>query len=486
MSTAPLVSTVLLLAIGWWFAVKVLYLVHSEYTSDLFTLYQLSTGWLEGKPLLYENCFGFHDRLHNYYLSPLLGFLTLPLGVSGLFVFQALLLLAATATLFVVALVEQRFARWRWWLGFGLVFWFGPISFYVWDDPITGWHMELLYPALAVLYAIALRARRWPWAVVSGMLLLLCKEDAAVLACCVGLASVLLAPTTEPVGLRPVLRRSARFVTLWGSLFLLGLVWLQYKNDFAGGHLAEALGAVRGADPRDLLRYLGVALGWLVLLAAPALTLLLALIPARTTLKLGLISLPIVVVNVISGLWYYPELYYGPGWAPRVATLWGYWLSCLVLAALHDRPEDARPQHGRARWLPRFGLALLLQFVALWTVSEPYSPVTRCYVRPLALLFGSGDDRQLAFMNRIGEQLPRGYPLAPPGEYFGAFRRQEIFWWDHPQERSWPELFICRGPCDVRFRHFDWTGKTRFTLGEFEFVADAERERLIRAAYLPF
>ena len=118
--------------------------------------------------------------------------------------------------------------------------------------------------------------------------------------------------------------------------------------------------------------------------------------------------------------------------------------------------------------------------LALGVLPEPYAVFTRCCARPVMLLTGSADDPDRAFMNRLGERLPAGHPIAPPSEYFSSFRNQEIYWWDHPHAESQPETFICRGTCDVRFPGFDWNGKSRFRLGDFEFIADEERERLIR------
>jgi hypothetical protein len=471
---APWILVALVLA--WWIAVKTVYLFHAEYTSDLFTHYQLTTGWLEGRPLLYENCFGFHGRIHNYYLSPALGFFTVPLGVWGLVAVQGLTLAWATAAFLRRA--ANGHAPDRAWplFGFVLVVWLGPVSFYVFDDPYYGWHPEVLFLPLALLHGLALRAGRWPAVLATAALIALTKEDGAVLGCCVGLAYLALESADPGSGRRRLLRRAAATLSAWGAVFVAGQIWLQIQSD-GNSPLGAALGNVLRAEPRESLRYLAGAAGWPVLLGISAAPLLLALVSWRMTATLFLLSLPLVVTSVVSGLWYYPDLSYGPAWSPRVGTLWAYGSCCAALAVLSWRGEARRSP------LAPLALSLVLQLVALRAAPEPYRFFERLLFRPVALLSGALHDPRLDFLNALGERLPADYPVAPPSDYFGAFRRQQIFWWDHPQDLGQPELYVCDGACDVRFPGFDWSDKSRFRLGDFEFIARADIEHMIREQF---
>ncbi len=61
-------------AVIWVFLLKLKTFYALGYTSDLFVDVQLARSWLEGRGLLYDNCFGNHLAIHTY-------FLLLPLGV---------------------------------------------------------------------------------------------------------------------------------------------------------------------------------------------------------------------------------------------------------------------------------------------------------------------------------------------------------------------------------------------------------------------
>ena len=470
------------LVLAWWTAVKTIHLFHAEYTSDLFTHYQLSTGWLRGKPLFWENCFGHQERIHNYFLSPLMAVFTYPLGVWGIVAVHGLALAWATAA-FLRRAAEGGAARPRWLLfGFLGVLWLGPLSFYVWDDPYYGWHVELLYPALALLHGLALRSAHRPAVLATAALLALAKEDGAVLGLCVGLAHLAAAGAEPQADVRLLLRRAAVTVATWSTVLVAGLAWLQLESE-GQSPLSAGLAIALRAEPTELSRYLAAAVGWQLLLALAAAPLLLALVAWRTVATLLLISIPLVVTNVASGLWYFPDLANGPSWSPRVGTLWGYWCCCLALAVLARSASVDRSRLAGPRLLVPLALSFGMQLVALRTAPEPYRVIERSLSRPLARLTGALDDPRLELLNAIGERLPAGYPVAPPSAYFAPFRRQEIFWWDHPHDRGQPELYVCDGACDVRFPGFDWSDKSRFRLDGLEFIAARETERMIREQF---
>src|SRR5215475_8765205 len=77
--------------LGVYFASKVTRFQHQGYMSDLFSHLEIARGWLQGRPLLHENRYGFHGTLHNYFLDLVVGPFTLLWGVYGLFLVQILL-----------------------------------------------------------------------------------------------------------------------------------------------------------------------------------------------------------------------------------------------------------------------------------------------------------------------------------------------------------------------------------------------------------
>ena len=52
----------------------------------------MSYSWLDGRPFMYDNIWGFHHRIHNYYTVLLWGPLCYVAGAYGFFLVQALLL----------------------------------------------------------------------------------------------------------------------------------------------------------------------------------------------------------------------------------------------------------------------------------------------------------------------------------------------------------------------------------------------------------
>src|SRR5262249_20356375 len=71
-------------AVIWVFLFILKTFLAPGYTSDLFVQVQLGRGWLEGRGLLQDNCFGNHLAIHTYFLLLLLGIIAKPFGAPGL------------------------------------------------------------------------------------------------------------------------------------------------------------------------------------------------------------------------------------------------------------------------------------------------------------------------------------------------------------------------------------------------------------------
>lgn len=126
-------SSILLFVAGsgvfvFFFILKCLHIQRCDYTSDLFTHFQLSHDWLIGKPLFYENCFGFHNKLHNYFIDPLLSPFTWLFGIYGLFV--ALFSLMIGSFFMVLKLLDRHSATFETRLLF-FIFYTSPLSWFL-------------------------------------------------------------------------------------------------------------------------------------------------------------------------------------------------------------------------------------------------------------------------------------------------------------------------------------------------------------------
>jgi len=71
-------------AVIWVFVLKLETFYDLGYTSDLFVNVQLARGWLEGRGLLQDNCFGNVLAIHTYLLLLPLGLIAKPFGAPGL------------------------------------------------------------------------------------------------------------------------------------------------------------------------------------------------------------------------------------------------------------------------------------------------------------------------------------------------------------------------------------------------------------------
>jgi len=210
--------------VALFYAAKVGLFKGLHYTFDLFSFVQMSRGWLRGHALLHENGYGNHGQVHNYYTILVFGPLSQLWGAYGLFLGHMLLLLGAAVALIRAAPVGSPAAA----ADIGSVFamLLGPVSFWLLDDFTYGWHVELLYLPLGILFAIA-REHRSPWALLWGAAIVLSKEDGAVL-----LFSLLALESLRPLiaGEPGIARRLSRVTGLCLGLFALGMLFLRWKN----------------------------------------------------------------------------------------------------------------------------------------------------------------------------------------------------------------------------------------------------------------
>ena len=149
---------------SYWGFVKYQLFLGLEYTSDLFTFIQLSNGWMHGRPILFENQYGYTTEIHNYIAILLFGPLTELFGAYGLF--AGLLILLFIAARRSLVFVDRGVAGWTARRIVFAGFLVGPVGFWFWDHEVYGFHLELLFLPLGILYALAIfdeSGRRWLW-----------------------------------------------------------------------------------------------------------------------------------------------------------------------------------------------------------------------------------------------------------------------------------------------------------------------------------
>lgn len=222
------VGGLLLLAVlwgvlGWWLAAKLTFFDRLYFSGDFNLALGMSRSLFEDGLLLYEWHSGFHSAIHNYYTILLLAPLTMWLDAPGLFLGLALLL-GGTA---LAICLSRRLTLWqKLFLGVGLC---GPVGHYIFDDPLLGFHPDLLLPPLTVLLALAVTHGRRTAAVLLAILVFLTKEEGALILAALwllwrGMQAIRM---DRPVGLQAVdgadLRRAGAVVGR-GALLGFGLM----------------------------------------------------------------------------------------------------------------------------------------------------------------------------------------------------------------------------------------------------------------------
>jgi hypothetical protein len=438
-------SYVLILLLLGFFLMKVLRFQTLGYTfNDMYAFLQMSRSWMDERPFMYENIWGYHHRIHNYYTVILWGPLCRAFGAYGLFAVQTILLAVGYC-----AVNEQlirrpipapiRYAL----LGVMLL---GPVAFWLNDHPNIGWHTELTYLPAALLFAVALLSQNQLAAVAAGLFVVLIKEDGAVLA---GLIHLGYAGTqfirkqpNRPLYAWLAQRQFWVLATGWAIVFLAGMFWLGAKNNFAEPRLQMALTLLsNNIGEKAFWRLMLKQTGQSVLLLLPAVALLLVLVrslPATVALKLlllwtvGIVTL--TLLNFVQSVHYYEQpLFYlvALTWPPRFVLLWAFSASFLVgIASLFD----SRLRSVSASWTALVTALLWAAQIPVLYLARPDFPSPRDWVHTLKGRFASDKDTtllqadDLAAVRCIADKLPPDANVFAFDYLVPYFHRQYGIW----------------------------------------------------------
>jgi hypothetical protein len=403
--------------------------------SDFFSFLEMTWSWYYAGLLLHDNVYGSHFAIHNFYLLLAFAPLTIPLGAYGLIL--GLVLLHWASALRVAWRARFEGARRLGILAGAL----GPVAYFVFDHPSWGFHPELCYPPLALLLALELIDGRPASAALLALLVVLVKEDGAVLC-----ASVLLAyfagrlwtlragPSEER---RRVAAASLLSLLAVAAAFVAGMALLSaVSRSFASAQTtssARVVGSLKKVaviltgDGRPVLRdLLGEALVVYALIG------ILVLLPLGRRFPRGLLlfllsSPPLVAILVVSSGTYNFNFML---WPPRFAPLLALALACLAFAAAQGSTTAA--EGGR-----RPSMAAVLALIAcswglqiLLLARLGYSPWPR--VNAIRLLSGRDyriatvPKEELGFLRCLAEHLPAGLPVSTVGDTHPVFHRQSI------------------------------------------------------------
>lgn len=451
---AGLLAIVPFLILLVWFGLKLLQ-IQSPHQSfaDAHIALQLSKGWLEGRPLLYDTYYGDHDKIHNYFFILLLGPVTWLTGIYGLFATYIIL----TGLLFYR--IGQAIAGWRdrrtIWVTL-LLFGLGPLAYFVFID-VFGWHPEQYYFPLMGFSALFLAKKRWIPAGIFLFLTATVKESAPILLCglllFVSITATLLHKPQSTLQQLLFAKRNILLVAASALIFLAGMALLSYKST-GPSRLMTALQVLTQVQAVELISYLLKFLLALVLFYA---ILILPFIPLLKKRQGGrwlfvFLAFYLSVLGVaffIEGLLYFPDFDAGLPYPTRAGSILAFFFSCYLYLAVRTAPFREPVSLSYPLWSAVFQLTFsaLLVFHS-WPLIETRKDLGKVLYRMLSI---NGSDNPIdadrRLLKKIASKLPRGAEVVAPEQYLSIFQKS---YGARPERQQWllgpPAVYVCDHP----------------------------------------
>jgi len=440
-----------LITLFLWLIAKSILFQNLEYTSDLFSHLQMSKFSFE-KGLLFTNEWGRMSAIHNCYTILLFSPFTFAFGAYGLFIGTTFLYLLALWRL--IALPDQlQSVQGKIAIIIAIL---GPTGFWLFDDPIYGWNLELNFVPMGILLAVSLIEQKFAWVAVSSILLALTKEDGPVLACTIFVAHEILVRRNSPERSIPygeTAMRVAKLCALWSVVFFLGLLLIHFQKTYSavagqtdyGGRLISA--TIRLFDsfnrPDGMNELRSMYVGSLVLISATLVAIPTQLFKVAAAYLLA--SIPIYLIIAIPSF-AYAGTYHGLLWPPRFALLWSLAISLMMFfSSTETKPTTAARQ---AVYLMAIAASLVLQVKAL-SYYRTYSFIDRISY-PLGL--GRGDNlvssqlssTEIKFVECLADGVKQPSSVLTEGSLFALFHRHDIVF-PAQVHHAWrtPVLAVC-------------------------------------------
>ena len=412
--------------LGFWLILKILLIQGYSYTSDMIIHVQKSRSYLFGYPLLYDNIHG-PKPYHNTFLELVLGPLTALFGTYGL-IFPTILIyfLAISSVLRLADEQQDETKRWQL-LIVVFVFILGPAGFWMFDNPVYGWHPEPLAFPLAIFWATSLLRGKRLQKIVSALLLVFVHENGPVIACMIELGFELVRNHPAPLFTKPKLLGLFKIASFWFAVFVGELI-VQRLWDPAGADRLSGVLDFKLLTSAETLRSILVMYGQLVVLLF-ACVLIIFLYGARVfDAGVALFAmLPSILTLTLASLAYTRtphEDMQNVFWPPRFAFIWGTGIAIVLFSIiLRERKAIRRPGIQLA------GIAfaaLAAQSLFLKGVRD-YSMTAR--VRSIfshQLIADRFKPEERALLDCLDDHIPARAPVFLNGDLWMAFHRHEI------------------------------------------------------------
>ena len=391
--------------------------------NDMYIFLQMSCSWIDGRPLMYENIWGYNDRIHNNYAMLMWGPIIYQLGAYAAFLIQtALFLLSYILLLKFLNRFQNLFNVGA----FFFVLLFGSVWLWFNDHPGIGWHPELTYLPLSILFGLSLLHSNRLWIGLAALSIISVKEDGAIFAGVIHLAYL----AQQYVSIKPQkplwgLLSTKKFWTVvgvWALIFVAGMVFMSFKNRSAEPEprLRKALEMViNGLQQGDFISQNLKLWGNLALLMLPAWLVLGWLLFKNQFRQSGKILaiyaiglLPILISNWVQGSLYFGTPYFervSITWPPRFVLVYSYTVVFLIVywvTFLRNTPLFA------PKW-PQMALiaGLWLVQIPIVYVARPDFPMFQILKNTLKGRYDYADSpllkpNDVAFAKRLAQAIP--------------------------------------------------------------------------------
>ncbi len=421
------------------------------YQDDLYSVLQSTKSWFYGYSFLWDNRYGHLEKIHFSYSALLLAPFTLIAGAKGLFIVHGLALFLVFvwlifSKLLLISLQQRIFI--------GITFLISPYSFYIFDNPVYGWHLEMMFLPFAFLFTMALLQQNNKWMILlSGLLLCATKEDGAVIACCIHLAYLIAKADFKKT------KQVLKTCLLWGGVFILILFFLKAANHFAPMRLENAVQNFLSGNINEQTNYFLKIISNSFLLLLPLFIFLGISLGVKKTLLLLLLCLPVVIVCTVSGIYYYPSTNYSISWAPRWVEVMAV-VFCGGILFLHFTKSAAEAYLKSAKnFLTAlvFILCFVLQQYALGKTQNYFLLKEISAVAKSKTPHGIGK-RQASLVRCIAKQIPKSNSVIVPNHFFNLFEHCNCFAADYLQNApAYPQLVILKDSAEFETCKLDYS-----------------------------
>ncbi len=413
-----------------------------EYTSDLFNFVTSSRSIFEGRPIFWENSRGAGSWLHNNFIIFLAYPFTADFGAYGLVAFTGVIYALSVAFLWH-QVIKQKLPGSS--VVMVLVLAFGPVGLWLFDDPIYGWHPELLYPPLALGFAAALLAQS-AWRYVFMVLMLLVRQDGAVLCCCIELGYLWF--RTKAVQLR--LSECLWIVGRYLIIFSLGMLILNIFAPAGDIRVSQALQNIQLILTNDGSRAEVREIFWrLSVLSSALLLCILQWVGVRDLLAILMLSIPILVVGIIAALAHFPLPLstFGLMWPPRYALLFAFALSVLLFLLSRPQGWDYFASRRVMLTLLLLGTSIYLQFRLLQDFCgyDYFGRIYQAFSTKAITQISQLKRGEIKLARCLAEQSPRRTSVAISAGLVGFFHKLDTIMLSSMVEKqvTKPHFYLC-------------------------------------------